>query len=380
MEESKNRFALERKRFPVTQEFVYLDNASRGPLSPPAREIIDRELKELLFLHPSQLKEMRAKFSKARDEIAGLVKAPSETIGFVSSTSDGIAMAAGSLPINEGDNIICAHGEFPANVYPWLNLRNRGVEIRLLERRLEGTTPDQVREAMDRRTRAVALSWVGFSNGARIDTGAIGALCRERNAFFVLDAIQGVGALEIDLRDIDIAVCGTAKWTLAPQGGGFVYIAPHLIEKLQPDRIGWLSVVPNADLKDLTALTDYQLELAGDARRIEIGSNSPLTHLALGASCGYLSDLGPAAIESRIINLCDYLVEGLKSRGIQITTPLVQGRRSGIVCFAVPDLSITHSRLLDRKVVVSSREGQIRAGIHFYNNEEDLDRLLDALE
>ena len=371
------RFREERQKFPVTRRYAYLNHAGRGPLSPPAHAVMQRITEEMLYVHPGQLPGMIEDFRRTRSSIAELIGAPATSIGLVPNTSSGIAMAAGSLPIKVGDNVICARGEFPANVYPWLNLTRRGVEVRFLERR--GVTVDQVREAVDGRTRAVALSWVGFSDGARIDTAAVGALCAERGVFFVVDAIQGVGALRVDLEGVDVLVSGGGKWTLSPQGAGFVYIRPSLVEKLHPDRVGWLSMASMAELDDLNALTEYRFELVADARRVETGSNSVLTQTALGESCRYLKELGPAAVEERIIALCDYLIEGLRRKGHPIVTPLVEGRRSGIVCFGVEDAVNLVERLIERDVIVSAREGNVRAGIHFYNDEDDVDRLLAEL-
>ncbi|MCX7020754.1 MAG: aminotransferase class V-fold PLP-dependent enzyme [bacterium] len=379
MNDTLARFQDERRKFPITRRFAYLNHAGRGPLSPPAHAVMGRITEEMLYVHPDQLPGMIEDFRRTRSSIAELIGAPATSIGLVPNTSSGIAMAAGSLPIQSGDNVICAQGEFPSNVYPWLNLTRRGVEVRFLERRPGGVTVDQVREAVDGRTRVVALSWVGFSDGVRIDTAAVGALCAERGIYFVVDAIQGVGALRVDLGGIDVLVSGGGKWTLAPQGSGFVYIRPSLVEKLHPDRVGWLSIAGLAELNDLNALTAYRFELVGDARRVETGSNSVLTQTALGESCRYLKELGPAAIEEWIIALCDYLVEGLRKKGYPIVTPLVEGRRSGIVCFGVEDAVNLVERLLERDVIVSAREGNVRAGIHFYNDEDDVDRLLAEL-
>ncbi len=379
MNDTLARFREERQKFPVTRRYAYLNHAGRGPLSPPARAALERITDEMCYVHPGQLAGMIEDFRRSRSAIAGLIGAQATSIGFVPNTSSGIAMAAGSLPIEAGDNVICARGEFPANVYPWLNLNRRGVEVRFLESLPGGVTVDQVRKAMDGRTRVVALSWVGFSDGARIDTAAVGALCAERGAYFVVDAIQGVGALQVDLEGIDILVSGAGKWTLSPQGAGFAYVRPALVEELQPDRVGWLSMASTADLGDLNALTDYQFELVRDARRVETGSNSLLTQTALGESCRYLTEMGPAAVEERIITLCDYLVEGLRKKGYPIVTPLVEGRRSGIVCFGAEDTVNLAERLIERDVIVSAREGNVRTGIHFYNDEDDVDRLLAEL-
>jgi cysteine desulfurase/selenocysteine lyase len=373
------RFREERERFPVTKRYAYLNHAGRGPLSPPAHAVIGRITEEMLYVHPDQLPGMIEDLHRTRSSIAQLIGAPAASIGLVPNTSSGIAMAAGSLPIKPGDNVVCAEGEFPANVYPWLNLARRGVEVRFLDNRPGGVTVEAVREAVDGRTRVVALSWVGFSDGARIDTAAIGGLCAERGTFFVVDAIQGVGALRVDLEGIDVLVSGGGKWTLAPQGSGFVYIKPSLVEGLQPDRVGWLSIASLAEMNDLNAMTDYNFELVGDARRVETGSNDLLAQAALGESCRYFVELGVRSIEERIIGLCDYLIEGLRERGRAVVTPLMEGRRSGIVCFEVNDAVKLAKELLEKGIIVSAREGKLRAGIHFYNNTDDLDRLLAEL-
>ncbi|MHC4944224.1 MAG: aminotransferase class V-fold PLP-dependent enzyme [Planctomycetota bacterium] len=380
MEDLKAKFEKERQRFPITKRFAYLNHASRGPLSPPAYDFILKRAKEMCVLHPGQLREMNQDFRSARQGIADLIGASRNSIGFIPNTSAGLAMAAGSLPIENGDNVICSDAEFPANVFPWLNLKHRGVEVRMLERGPAGITPDQVREAMDERTRAVAISWIGFADGIRIDTSDIAGLCASSGAWFVLDAIQGVGAVQVDLEGIDVLVCGSGKWTLAPQGGGFVYVRRDRIERLKPDRVGWLSMAQNADLDDLTRLTDYRFELADDARRIETGSNSPLTQMALGESCRYLHGLGLPAIEQRIFGLCDHLMEGLRSKGIEPLPLPGPDLRSGIVCFPVPEPETFVQRLFAEGVQVSTREGMIRVGIHFYNNEDDLDRLLKIVQ
>ncbi len=379
LEDIRINFVEERRRFPVTERYAYLNHASRGPLSPPAFAVIERVAREMLLVHPDQQAEMARDFRDARRSMADLIGAPEGSTAFVPNDSAGLAMAAGSLPLRAGDNVICARGEFPANIYPWLNLTRRDIEVRFIEPGPAGVTPDQVREIMDSRTRILALSWVNFSNGARIDTAALGSLCAERGISFVVDAIQGVGALQLDLAGIDILVCGGGKWTLSPQGGGFIYIRPDLIANLQPDHVGWLSMAAHADLERFDDLTQYSFDLAQDARRVETGSNALLAQLAMGASCTYLHGLNIARIETRIVQLCDYLIEGLQRKGIPVTAPVAGGLRSGVVCFAADDPAVTVRQLIERDVIVSLREGNIRVGIHFYNNEEDVDRLLDAL-
>ena len=371
--------ALERARFPLAKDFAYLDHASRGPLSPPAVEMIGRITEEMVHLHPDLQTRMPGDFEAAREGIGALIGASPRSVAFCLNVSAGLSQVAGALPLAEGDRILCARGEFPANIYPWLNLKRRGLNVDFIEPGPEGITPDLVARGLTSKTRVAALSWVGFSDGVRIDLAGIGAVCRERDVFFVTDTMQGLGALEPDLSGVDIAVNGGGKWLLSPQAGGFIYVRPELIERLNPDHVGWLSMEGLADCKDFGSLLDYRFALCRDARRLETGSNSLISQLPLGASCRYLAELGPARIERRIRYLAARLREGLARKGLETAGPAEENRRSGIVAFAVEDAKKTVKRLFEAGVIVSAREGRIRTGIHFYNDETDVDRLLSAL-
>jgi cysteine desulfurase/selenocysteine lyase len=228
-------------------ETIYLNNASTGPL--PRRTVDTLAEWGRLRANPDRISHERqfGELAKGRELIAALIGATPSEIALATNTSFGLNLAAFSLPLQEGDVVVSPDGEFPANVYPWMQLaRVRGVEHRLL--RCEGSVlqPDQLSEILnDDRVRVVALSWVQFSTGARADLRTLGALCRERGVYFVVDAIQGIGPLTLDLRQthVDILSCGAQKWLLSPWGSGFTYVRRELIDVLEPHDVSWKGVI-----------------------------------------------------------------------------------------------------------------------------------------
>jgi cysteine desulfurase/selenocysteine lyase len=231
---------------------------------------------------------------------------------------------------------------------------------------------------LDERTRLVALSFVEFGTGFRNDLRAIGQLCRERGVYFCVDGIQGLGALDLKVTQssIDFLATGAAKWLMGPIGAGFLYCRRALIEKLVPIRVGWWGVVDRDDF------FRYDSPLREDARRFEEGSLNFLGIHGLGASLELLLEVGISQIEERVLSLTDYLIVGLQERGYNITTPIASPQeRSGIVCFSHPQhaLDDLEQRLRKAKVIISKRGQVIRVSPHFYNDETDIDQLLDAL-
>ncbi len=230
---------------------------------------------------------------------------------------------------------------------------------------------------MDSRTRVVAVSFVDWRTGARTDLHGIGALCRERGALFCVDGIQGVGALQLDVEaaGIDCMAVGGYKWLLAPEGCGCLFVSRRVLDRIRPVLLGWKSV------RDADAYLPYHFELRSDAAKLEPGSSPHLAIHALGAALDLLFEVGPRAIEQRILQLTAKLIEGLRHRGAQILSPLGEGQRSVIVLFRLGmDSDALCTFLNERGIIVRVRDGGIRASPHFYNDESDLDRLLGAVD
>jgi cysteine desulfurase/selenocysteine lyase len=367
-----------RKLFPITENYAYLNHASVSSLSTRvglamAQVIVD-------FREHGGVNEERwtEQVEEARMLAARLINARPGEIALTDNTSRGLIIVANGLDWGAGDNVVTAETEFTANVYPWVYLRRLGVETRFAPARKGRILVEDVAEMMDEHTRLVALSFVEFGTGYRNDLAAIGGLCREREVCFSVDAIQGLGALSLDVRacQIDFLSAGGAKWLLGPVGTGVFYCRKGLIERLTPALVGWRSVVDRDDYYR------YDSPLLPDARRFEPGTLNIPGLVGLGASLETLLEVGIPRIEERVLALTDHLIEGLEARGYDVVTPHEKREeRSGIVAFKHGEhpADELHQRLREADVVISQRGGAIRVSPHFYNVEEELDRLLEAL-
>lgn len=367
-----------RRLFPITEEYAYLNHAATAPYSGPVARAMDDFVANRHRRGGLDSQKWEDRLEQVRGLVAQLIAADPEEIAFTSNTSHSLNIVASGIDWREGDNLIGAETEFPANVYPWLNLQRLGVEVRLAPARDNRILVEDIAALMDERTRLVALSFVEFATGFRNDLRAIGQLCRERGIYFCVDGIQGLGALDLKVTQspIDFLATGGPKWLMGPIGVGFLYCRRALIEKLIPTRVGWWSVVDRDDY------FRYDSPLRDDARRFEEGSLNFLGIHGLGASLELLLEIGIPRIEERVLSLTDYLIAGLQRRGYNITTPIASPQeRSGIVCFNHPHhaLDDLEQRLRKARVIISKRSQVIRVSPHFYNDETDIDQLLNAL-
>jgi selenocysteine lyase/cysteine desulfurase len=367
-----------RHLFPVTEEYAYLNHAAVAPYSVPVARAMDDFVVRRHRRGGLDFQEWEDRLDKVRGLVAQLIDAAPEEIAFISNTSHGLNIVASGIDWQEGDNLIGAETEFPANVYPWLNLQRMGVKVRLAPARDNRILIEDIAALMDERTRLVALSFVEFATGFRNDLRAIGQLCRERGIYFCVDGIQGLGALDLKVTQspVDFLAAGGPKWLMGPIGAGFFYCRQALIEKLIPSRVGWWGVVERDDF------FCYDSPLREDARRFEEGSLNFLGIHGLGASLELLLEVGIPQIEEQVLGLTDYLIAGLQERGYNVTTPIASlQERSGIVCFNHPHHALDDlgQRLSKARVVISERGQVIRVSPHFYNDETDIDQLLSAL-
>jgi selenocysteine lyase/cysteine desulfurase len=365
--------------FPVTRELVYLNHAGVAPISTRVQEAMERYLVEATARGAfDYLRSYDAEIERVRGCAAGLIGARREEIAFVKNTSEGLGIVAAGLDWQPGDQVVTCDLEYPSNVYPWWSLRGRGVETVLLKGR-DGRLPfERIEEALaSPRVRLLALSSVEFGSGARNDLEALGKLCRERGALFCVDAIQSLGCLPIDVERcaIDFLAADGHKWLLSVEGCGVFYCASRVLDRVTPRIVGWRSVAGRNDF-DV-----YDLTLYPDASRFEEGSPNTAGIFALGAAIDLLLELGIDAIAERVLALTDRAVRGLAERGAVLRSPRGPGEASGIVSFTLPGEapSRTVRRLREARIFAIERRGGVRISPHFYNDEDEIDRLLSAL-
>lgn len=365
--------------FPIRDQLHFFDHAGVAPISGPAAEALRRYGEQAStrgYVDSNWQVQVRA----VRRGAAQMIGADASEIAFVPNTSSGLCMIAGGLDWVEGDNVVITSVEYPANRYPWEDLRRRGVDLIEVAPEPDGRIfAEQVADAVTNRTRVVSVSHVQYSSGYRIDLRTISDMVHQAGGYLCVDAIQSLGAMPVDVAamGIDFLSVDGHKWLLAPEGCGILYCRGDLVELVHPPVVGWMCMV------DADRYGDYRFELRTDAGRFEPGSYNVPGVLALGASMALLEDVGAEVIWSRIEALTTRLCDGLASKGYRVFSPRGRGERSGIVVFEPPSgggsCADVVAALRRQDIVIVVREGRLRASPHFYNTQEQIDHLLDAL-
>lgn len=374
---------LRAQEFPWTERgsTIYLNNASTGPL--PARTVHAMADFNARRAEPYRITDADEfdTVAYSRALVAKLINASPSEIACMVNTSYGINAAARALPLEAGDIVLGFDREFPANVYPWMALEQRGVRTMRLATDAHGV-PDEraLIAALDRpRVKVVAVSWVQFSTGFRTDLATVGRLCRERGIWLVVDAIQGLGAATLDVAacQIDLLACGGQKWLLSPWGSGFLYVRDELARTLEPSVVGWLSM--RASL-DFAHLVDYEFGYHDDARRFEVITLPFQDFVGFNASLELLHELGPAAVERAVNGLVDLAIEWAAGRSdVRLVTPSDRTHRAGIIALAPDDLQAATARLTRAQISHAVREGCIRLSPYCYNTTDDVMRALAVM-
>jgi len=305
------------------------------------------------------------------------LKTEKERIAFADNTSSGFNLLAQGLKWEPGDEIILNDIEFPANIYPFLNLEKKGVNIHFVKSHDGIVSAEDIIERMTSKTKLVSVSMVQFLSGYRIDLKKLGDACKTRGVILCVDGIQGLGGLGIDVEEwnIDFLSCGTQKWMLGLQGLSFIYVSETLQEQIEPVYVGWLGV------NDGWNLLDYNLSLKDSAERFQPGSLNSAGIYALNASLKLFRDYGLEEVEKSVLSNTKILRTELEKIGIEPYLSDIDDKfYSGIVSFRHKQAYSILEVLKERKVEIAVREGIVRMAPHFYNNENDINRLTEGLK
>ena len=366
-----------RGQFPVTENYIYMNHAGVAPLSLRARNSMREFLNDATDDGAIHSEDWAATAEACRQSAAKLIHANINEIAFMKNTTQGILLAANGIDWHEGENVVTTAVEFPANVYPWWSLKERyGVETRMVAEREGRISIDELKAAIDSRTRALTISHVEFASGFRHDIQAIGEICREKGIWFVVDAIQSVGVIDVDVKVccIDILAADGHKWLCAPEGAAIFYCAEERQDQLINTNLGWAGVVNPRDF------LNYNLTPKPDATRFEEGSYNSIGLFGLRAAIDLLLEIGVPQIEKRVMDLTGRLIDGLQSKGYHVSTPTKESERSGIVVFRSDRHAATELYLLlQRANVVSAERGGLRLSPHYYNTTAEIEQILDIL-
>jgi selenocysteine lyase/cysteine desulfurase len=366
-----------RKLFPVTERYVYLNHAALCPISTAVAARMQAHLREVAEHGIVRVEAWERGVQSVRTDAARLLGAAPAEVAFVRNTSHGLSLIASGLSWSGGDNLLCAAGEeYPSNVYAWQRLASRGVELRSVPAPGGRVEVEAFARAGDARTRLVAVSSVQYATGWRVDLKELGRLCAERGWLLCVDGIQSVGLLPLDVKaaGIHFLAADSHKWMLGLPGVGILYVDAALAPALEPALIGWRSMREAFDF-DRT-----RLELRPDALRFEEGNLQYALIEGLGASLEMLLQIGVERIEARVRELQRRFVERLLEAGHEVLSALEAPHRSGSVAFRPRkgESATLVRRLGEQGVVVSCRRGAVRVSPHFYNIEDELDRVVDA--
>ena len=375
--------ALRAAEFPwaARGDAIYLNNASTGPLPRRAVEALadfnQRRAAPYLITEEVQFGTLR----RSRELVARLINARADDIALMVNTGYGINLAARALPLSAGDVVVTNDREFPANIYPWMALEKRGVVFERVPC-IDGLPDEEalLRAIQQPRVKVLTTSWVSFATGYRVDLARLGAACRERGIWFVVDAIQGLGALTLDVArvPIDILACGGQKWLTSPWGTGFVYIRPELVQELEPHDVGWMATQAS---ENFVSLVDYDFTYLPDARRFEMITLPFQEFSALNASLELFFELGPDAVAAHVADLTGRIVGWAREqRQVDLLSPSDAAKRGGIVTLRTSDPEAAAARLAQADVMVAVREGGIRLSPHYFNTREEVETALGVLE
>jgi cysteine desulfurase / selenocysteine lyase len=362
-----------RNEFPVTKELIYLNHAAVAPLCRRAAEAIRwlaDDSSQFGSLHYDKWMDSYAGLRKATGR---LINASPEEIAIVKNTSEGIATVAIGLDWKAGDRVVAFKEEFPSNYYPWLRLEKRGVTLTWLSI----YDPIEKIAAAIPGARLLAISFVNYLSGYRVDLEAIGKLCHEHGCFYFVDAIQGMGVFPIDVETahIDALAADGHKWMLGPEGNGVLYVRRKWLDAIEPVEFGWTNPANYADY------SSRDMTLRADAGRYECGTLNTVGCFGQRASVEFLLEVGIEQVRDSVMARAGQLEQGLRAKGYDVMIERTEATGSGIVSFRHPTIEskMMVAEMKRNKISAAPRQGWVRVSPHFYISSGDIEQVLRVL-
>ncbi|MBV8532952.1 MAG: aminotransferase class V-fold PLP-dependent enzyme [Verrucomicrobia bacterium] len=366
--------------FPICRNKIFMSHAAVTALPRAVADAVIR-FTEQSAANFESFSAVLNLLQETRASAARLIGSSPDEVALIGPTSLGLSLFANGIDWQPGDEVICYLDDYPANVYPWLNLRSRGVTIRLLDPAEPGAiTPELVAGALTPKTRLVALASCNFVSGYRIDVDAIGKLLREKGILFSLDAIQTLGAFPTRVEYVDFLSAGAHKWLLGPLAIGIVYVRKECFEICRPTLLGsW-------NIKAPGYVAQQEIEFHPTAQRYEPGTMNLIGISGMKAAIDLLLEIGIGRIAERILAIRARLIDGLRKFGFAVLGPTDGPNASGIITVSRPgtDMRALFERLTSEQIVCSPRQDRkgrqyIRFSPHFYNTQAEIDRVLEVL-
>ena len=375
-----NDEAARRDAFPVCRSKIFMGHAGVTALPRVVADAVIDYTRRSSENH-QEFGAVLKDFQRTRAIAAKFIGGHADEIALLGPTSLGLSLFANGLPWEPGDEVLCYADDYPANVYPWINLRRLGVIVKYLTPERPGEiVPELIAAALTPRTRLVALASCHFLTGFRIDVDAIGRLLKERGVLFSLDAIQTIGAFPLSVEHVDFLSADAHKWMLGPMAIGIVYVKKERFPLLRPTLLGaWNVRSPNFIAQDEIVLPDTAI-------RYEPGVLNASGIYGMRAALEMIGGYGIENVAARILSLKAHLVRALRALGFEICGPADGPNASGITTFYRKNVSMAtlFNKLEEKGVIASLRHDRagretIRLSPHFYNTEAEIDRVVEVL-
>ena len=379
-----------RKRYPCVTRSTFLNITSGTPLSNAAKAAVDTLIEDQ-WNGTGSRDQRYVMMDSARSRFAQLIRARASEIAVTKNVTEGLNIVASGIDWKPGDNVVvCLELEHPNNIYLWLALRERGIEVRAVPARNGAIDTEAMIRAINERTRILTASSVTFAPGFRTEMAALGQACRRSGALFLVDAVQSCGILDLDVEAyaIDALATSTSKGLMGIAGIGFLYVTSEWITRLRPIYIGRYSVERGSGHQ--SEFESERFKLLDDARRFEAGNYNWAGVAAANASLGELLAIGTKRIEARVVAFAEALAAGLRRLALPVAEPPPGIVRSHIVTVGTlgagdaqsshdPKLNRINVALTQSGVKFTVRKGMLRFGFHCYNDESDVKRVLEVM-
>jgi len=371
-----------RRQMPVSETVAYFDHAAVAPVSDPARQAMVQWADEAAEQGSHAWPIWARRVEEVRKRVAGMIAAEPGEIAFVANTTTGINLVAEGLDWKSGDNVVTLANEFPSNLYPWMNLQSRGVEMRRVPMETAAVDLNRIMETCDQSTRLISISWVSYLTGYRLDVAELVQAAHDRGILVFLDAIQGLGVFPLNVSqvEVDFLAADGHKWMLGPEGAGVLYVRRERLDQLRPLGVGWHSVVHAHDFSRI------EPNWRPTAARYEGGSQNMVGVIGLGASLDMLASYGVGCSESpvaeRVLEIAATAADRLESLGATVAGRHEEPHQSGIISFDLPgrDLVAQRQQCARNNVLLSCRGGLLRISPHAYVNKDDVEQMIESLE
>ena len=367
-----------RKLFPHLQtDQIYFNHAALGPWSTLVLDRIKEYMDERSGLSVMNFESLVKWNFGAKEKLAKLLGTSTNRLSWVDNVANGLSILAQGLDWKNGDRIILNDIEFPSNVYPFLNLKKHGVEVDFAKSRNGIVDVEDLEKLITPKTKLLSISMVQFLSGYRADINSIGELCKRKGIIFCVDAIQAVGAVNVDLKEskIDFLTGGTQKWLMSSQGLSYFYVTEELQNKIDQKNVGWTSV------EDSWNFLDYNLTLRSNAERYQTGTLNAFGIAIFDAAMNMFKQSKVENFEFRILENTNYFIKRLSEIGIEpVLRNISNDHLAGIVTIKHEKSKEIFSELEKRKIYCAVREGMIRLSPHFYNTKDEIDRVVNELK